>query len=101
MSERRTLIFILNALLLCTIQERVNINDIRLYLRLEVLAWRNAVVPPALRLHDEQVKQRHDGYIVDLWRVGREDRREVDGARSQYINFNAAAVGVPAGNTAY
>ena len=40
-------------------------------------------------------------YIVDLWRVGREDRREVDGARSKYINFNAAAVGVPAGNTAH
>ena len=75
-------------------------NDIRLYLRLEVLARRNAVVPPALRLHDQQVKQRHAGYIVDLWRVGREDRREVDGARSQYIDFNAASVGVPAGKTA-
>ena len=103
MSERRMLVFILNTLLLRTIQERININinDIHLYLRLEVLAWRSTVVPPALRLHDEQVKQRHDGYIVDLWRVGREDRREVDGARSKYINFNAAAVGVPAGNTAH
>ena len=79
MSERRMLIFILNTLL-CMIQERININDIRLYLRLEVLAQRSAVVPPALDLHHEQVKQWHDGCIVDLGRVGREDRREVDGA---------------------
>ena len=100
-SERRTLVFILNTHLLRTIQERININDIRLDLRLEVLARRNAVVPPALRLHHEQVKQRHDGYIVDLRCVGREDRREVDGARSQYIDFNVAAVGVPAGKTAH
>ena len=82
MSERRTLIFILNALLLRTIQERININDIRLYFRLEVLARRNVVVPPALHLHHEQVKQRHDGYIVDIRGVGREDRREIYGARS-------------------
>ena len=56
MSERRMLIFILNAFLLRTIQERIDINDIRLYLLLEVLARRCAVVPPALRLHHEQVK---------------------------------------------
>ena len=100
-SERRTLVFILNTHLLRTIQECININDIRLDLRLEVLARRNAVVPPALRLHHEQVKQRHDGYIVDLRCVGREDRREVDSARSQYIDFNVAAVGVSAGKTAH
>ena len=27
--------------------------------------------------------------------VGREDRREVDDAQSQYVDFDAAAVGVP------
>ena len=96
MSERRTLIFILNTILLHTIQEHININDVHLYLRLEVLAWRNVVVPPALRLHDEQVKQQHDGYIVDLGCVGREGGREVDGVRSQYVDFDATVVGVPA-----
>ena len=58
------------------------------------------MVPPALRLH-HQLKQRHDGYIVDIRGVGREDRREVDSDRSQCIDFNAAAVGVPAGKTAH
>ena len=101
MSERRTPVFILDTLLIRTIQERININDIRLYLRLEVIARRNAVVPPALRLHHEQVKQRHDGYIVDIRGVGREDRREVDGVRRQYIDFDAAAVCMPAGKTAH
>ena len=101
MSERLSLISILNTLLLRTIQERIDIKDIRLYLRLEVLAWRNVVVPPALRLHDEKVKQQHDGYIVDLGCVGREDSREVDGAQSQYVDFDATVVGVPAWETAH
>ena len=95
------LVFILNTILLRTIQERININDVRLYLRLEVLAWRNVVVPPALRLHDEQVKRQHDGYIVDLGCVGREDRREVDGIRSQHVDFDATVVSVPAWETAH
>ena len=33
--------------------------------------------------------------------VGREDWREVDGVRSQSVDFDAAAVGVPAGQTAH
>ena len=89
MSERRTPIFILDTLLIC------------LYLCLEVIARRNAVVPPALRLHHEQVKQRHDGYIVDIRGVRCEDCREVDGVRRQYIDFDAAAVCMPAGKTAH
>ena len=60
-----------------------------------MLARRIAVVPPAVCLHDEQVKQRHDGYIVDMRSVGREDWREVDDAQCQYVDFDAAAVGVP------
>ena len=94
-SAHRTLVFIFNTLFLRIIQERININDLRLYRRLEVLARRIAVVPPAVCLHDEQVEQRHDGYIVDMRSVGREDRREVDDAQSQYVDFDAAAVGVP------
>ena len=58
------------------------------------------MVPPALRLH-HQLKQRHDRYIVDIRGVGREDRREVYSAQSRYIDFNAAAVGVPAGKMAH
>ena len=100
MSAHRTLDFILNTLLR-TIQERINIHDIRLYLRLEVLAWRNVVVPPALRLHDEKVKQQHDGYTVDLGYVEREDSREVDGIRSQYVDLDATVVSVPAWETAH
>ena len=59
------------------------------------------VVPPDLRLHDEQVKQQHDGYIVDLGCVGREDRREVDEVRSQHVDFDATVVGVSAWKTAH
>ena len=72
MSAHRTLVVILN-ILLRMIQERINTNDICIL----------------------------DGHIVDLGCVRRKDRREVDSARSQYIDFNAAAVGVPAGKTAH
>ena len=104
------LIVIVNTLLLRAIQECVNINDIRLQLVLVVPTRRNAVVPPALRLYDEQVKQWHDGYIVDWARVELEDLREPDradvrggyySARGHYIDFHAATVGVPAGKTAH
>ena len=91
-SAHRTLVFIFNTLFLRIIQERININDLRLYRRLEVLARRIAMVPPAVCLHDEQVEQRHDGYIVDMRSGGRE---EVYDAQSQYVDFDAAAVGVP------
>ena len=59
------------------------------------------VVPPALRLHHEQVKQRHERYVFDLGRVGRGDRGGVDGARGEYVEFDATAVGVPAGKMAH
>ena len=62
-------------------------------------ARRNAVVPPGLCLHNKQVKQRHDGYIADLWCSRGEDRRKFDGARSQYVVFDAVMVGSPAGKT--
>ena len=72
MSAHPTLVIILN-ILLRMIQERINTNDICIL----------------------------DGHIVDLGCVRRKDHREVDSARSQYIDFNAAAVGVPAGKTAH
>ena len=59
------------------------------------------MVAPALCLHDEQVKWRHDGYIVDLRHVGREDRREVDGAGDGCVDVDAAMLGMPAGKMAY
>ena len=72
MSAHRTLVVILN-ILLRMIQERINTNDICIL----------------------------DGRIVDLGCVRRKDRREVDSARSQYIDFNAAAVGMPARKMAH
>jgi hypothetical protein len=101
MSADRTFVFILDAFLLRTIQERIDVIDVRIHLRLEVLARRNAVVPPSLRLHDEQLKQRHDGYTFDVGRRGRGDLWEVDGARYEYVDFDAAVVGVPARQTAH
>ena len=34
-----------------------------------------------------------------LWRVGREDHREVDDTRGQYVYFDVVVVGDPAGKT--
>ena len=39
------------------------------------------------------------GYIVDLRRVGREDLREVASVQGAYVDFDAMAVGDPAGKT--
>ena len=49
--------------------------------------------------HNEQVKQRHDGYIVDLGRVGSQDRREVLVLEVSMSTLNAVVAGDPAGKT--
>ena len=92
MSVHHALVFILNVFLFRTVQERINLNDIRLDL-LPVLAQQNAV---ACVFMTEQVKQWHDGYFVDLGRVEREHRREVDSGQGECVDFDEAIVCDPA-----
>ena len=75
----------------CGPGQEITINDICLYLRLEVPCAAKCGGAASPGLHYEQVKQQHDGYIVDLRGVRRKDRREADGARGVNVDFDAAA----------
>jgi len=54
------------------------------------------MVHPALRLHDEEVEERHDGHMVDYDPFPLVDLRELEDRRNEDVNLDAAAVGAPA-----
>jgi hypothetical protein len=59
------------------------------------------MVPPALRLHDQQIEDGHHGDIVEKRRLGRNDRGEVEGRWDEYIDLDATRlVASPAGKAA-
>jgi len=99
-SERSALVLIRDVFLHGAIEESVYVGHVSPLLCAEVLAGRNAMVPPALRLHDEEVEEWHDGDTADYGRFGRVDLGKIEGWRDEDIDLDAAAVGAPSGEAA-
>ena len=59
------------------------------------------MVPPALRLHDEEVEERHDGDISDYGRDERLDLGEPEiAAWGEDIDLDTTAIRAPSGEAA-